>query len=46
MKLIEEFKKEYEELPENQKQVLRQKFLSSAVLFFLAFLFFIFFFLN
>jgi len=46
MKLIEEFRKEYEELPEHKKTALKQKFLSSAVLFFLAFLFFLLFFLT
>jgi len=46
MKLIDGFRKEYEELPEHQKAALRQKLISSGVLLFLAFLFFILFYLR
>ena len=41
MKLIEEMKKEYQEMPEHRKQAMRMKLYSSGVLFFLAFLFFL-----
>ena len=45
MKLIEEFKKEYEEMPDHRKQAMKTKLHSSGVLFFLAFLFFLFYYL-
>ncbi len=41
MKLIEELKQEYNELPKHKKQALKQKLYSSGILLFFAFLFFL-----
>ena len=43
MSLLKDFKKEYQELPEYQQRGLKQKFYSSVLLLFFAFLFFLFF---
>jgi len=45
MKLMEEFRREYQELPEHQKQTLKQRFILSGALLVFAFLYFLLFYL-